>query len=92
MCTGEASRGPPGWIPASRARSGWKLLSVGLVLGISAVHDVHFGPEAIRLMQDAPESAEAERMRWESSWFGRGPLLLSLVILWFAIVLPRGDR
>ena len=73
-----------------RAALGGKLLLVALTLGINAVHDFHFGPKAIRLMQNAPESPEAERMRWWSSWLGRLTLLLSLGILWFAILLPRG--
>lgn len=68
----------------------WKLAFVVLVLVISAVHDFYFGPKAIRLMQEAPGSAEAERMRWWSSWLGRLTLLLSLAILWFAVLLPRG--
>ncbi|PQJ33703.1 hypothetical protein BSZ35_03000 [Salinibacter sp. 10B] len=78
------------WTTAWGAALGGKLLLVALTLGISAVHDFHFGPKAIRLMQNAPESPEAERMRWWSSWLGRLTLLLSLGILWFAILLPRG--
>lgn len=61
-----------------------------VTLGVSAVHDFHFGPRANRLMREAPEGLEAERMRWWSSWLGRLTLLLSLAILWFAVLLPRG--
>lgn len=78
------------WTTAWGQALGWKLVFVVLVLAVSAVHDFHFGPKAIRLMENAPESPEAERMRWWSSWLGRLTLLLSLVILWFAILLPRG--
>ena len=81
---------PNFWGTAWGAALGWKLVLVILTLGISAIHDFHFGPKAIRLMQEAPESPEAERMRWWSSWLGRLTLLLSLGILWFAILLPRG--
>ena len=81
---------PEFWTTAWGAALGGKLLVVAATLAISAVHDFHFGPKAIRLMQEAPESPEAERMRWWSSWLGRLTLLLSLVILWFAILLPRG--
>ncbi|MFB6279943.1 MAG: DUF4149 domain-containing protein [Salinibacter sp.] len=81
---------PGFWGTAWGAALGWKLVLVVLTLVISAVHDFHFGPKAIRLMQEAPESPEAERMRWWSSWLGRGTLLLSLAILWFAVLLPRG--
>src|SRR6056297_3024668 len=56
------------WTTAWGAALGGKLLLVALTLGISAIHDFHFGPKAIRLMQNAPESPEAERMRWWSSW------------------------
>lgn len=78
------------WGTAWGAALGGKLVIVTLTLVLSAVHDFHFGPKAIRLMQEAPESAKAERMRWWSSWLGRLTLLLSLVILWFAVLLPRG--
>lgn len=81
---------PGFWGTAWGAALGGKLLLVGGTLLVSAVHDFHFGPKAIRLMQNAPDSAEAERMRWWSSWLGRLTLLLSLVILWFAVLLPRG--
>jgi putative copper export protein len=78
------------WSTAWGQALGWKLFLVVLTLGISAVHDFHFGPKAIDLMKEAPNSPEAERMRWWSSWLGRLTLLLSLAILWLAILLPRG--
>lgn len=81
---------PAFWESAWGTALGVKLVLVGITLVVSAVHDFHFGPEAIRLMREAPESARAERMRWWSSWLGRATLLLSLAILWFAILLPRG--
>lgn len=81
---------PGFWSTAWGQALGWKLLLVVVTLGISAIHDFHFGPKAIQLMKEAPESPEAERMRWWSSWLGRLTLLLSLAILWFAILLPRG--
>lgn len=81
---------PGFWTTAWGQALGWKLVLVVVTLGVSAVHDFHLGPRAIRLMQEAPESSEAERMRWWSSWLGRLTFLLSLAILWFAVLLPRG--
>ena len=78
------------WGTAWGAALGWKLVLVVGTLIVSAVHDFYFGPKAIQLMQDAPESAAAKRMRLWSSWLGRLTLLLSLAILWFAVLLPRG--
>lgn len=78
------------WTTAWGQALGGKLILVVVTLAVSAVHDFHFGPKAVRLMEAAPESPEAERMRWWSSWLGRLTLLLSLAILWFAILLPRG--
>lgn len=78
------------WETAWGLALGWKLLLVLLTLVISAVHDFHLGPKAIHLMQEAPESDEAEHMRRWSSWLGRLTLVLSLAILWFAVLLPRG--
>ena len=82
---------PAFWGTAWGAALGGKLLLVTATLTVSAVHDFHFGPKAIRLMQDAPGSAKAERMRGWSSWLGRLTVLLSLAILWFAVLLPRGE-
>lgn len=81
---------PGFWHTAWGAALGWKLVLVVLTLIVSAVHDFHFGPTAIRLMREAPGTSEAERMRLWSSWLGRLTLLLSLAILWFAVLLPRG--
>lgn len=81
---------PSFWATSWGTTLGAKLLLVIVTLVVSAVHDFHFGPKAIRLMQDAPESDRAERMRWWSSWLGRTTLLLSLAVLWFAVLLPRG--
>jgi len=78
------------WRTAWGAALGWKLILVVVTLTVSAVHDFYVGPNAIRLMQEAPESREAERMQWWSSLLGRLTLLLSLAILWFAVLLPRG--
>lgn len=68
----------------------WKLGLVALVLAVSTVHDFYLGPRAIALMEERPEAEVTERMRWWSSWLGRLTLLLSLVILWLAVLLPRG--
>lgn len=81
---------PQFWGTAWGLALGWKLLLVVTTLAVSAVHDFHFGPKAIRLMQEAPEHPKTERMRWWSSWLGRLTLVLSLAILWFAVLLPRG--
>ena len=78
------------WAGAWGRALGWKLGTLFLVLLISAVHDFYAGPRAIRLMEEAPESPEAERMRAWSSWLGRLTLILSLLILWFAVLLARG--
>jgi uncharacterized membrane protein len=78
------------WTTAWGAALGWKLGLVITTLVVSAVHDFHYGPKAIRMMREAPESPKAERMRLWSSWLGRLTLLLSLAILWFAVLLPCG--
>lgn len=81
---------PGFWETAWGQALGWKLVFVIVVLVVSGIHDFHVGPKAVRLMEESPSSPEAERMRWWSSWLGRLALLLSLLILWFAIFLPRG--
>jgi putative copper export protein len=81
---------PEFWTTAWGAALGWKLLLVVVTLAVTALHDFHVGPKAIRLIQEAPGSPQAKRMRWWSSWLGRLTLLLSLIVLWCAILLPRG--
>jgi len=71
---------------------GIKLLLVTLVLVLSAVHDFYLGPRATRLLEADPESPEARSIRTLASWIGRIMLLLSLLILWLAILLVRGVR
>jgi uncharacterized membrane protein len=68
----------------------WKLVLVTIVLGMSAVHDFMLGPRTVKVLESNPDAPEAERLRRWSSWMGRLTLLLSLVILAFAVALVRG--
>jgi len=81
---------PGFWGTAWGAALAWKLGLVVLTLAVSAVHDFYLGPRTMRLMREAPDHPETERMRWWTSWLGRFTFLLSLLILWFAVLLPRG--
>lgn len=65
------------------------ILFAGILL-ISGYHDFYAGPKASRLMDQRPDSPEAERMRKISSWLGRLNLLLGLAVLYYAIRLVRG--
>jgi putative copper resistance protein D len=78
------------WTTAWGAALGWKLALVVLTLVVSAVHDFWMGPRALELMKTAPDARATEWMRWGSSWLGRLTLVLSLAILWLAVLLPRG--
>ena len=81
---------PSFWGTAWGGALAWKLGLVGLTLLVSALHDFWLGPRAIALMQEAPDSRTTARVRWWSSWMGRITLLLSLGMLWYAVLLPRG--
>lgn len=69
---------------------GWKLVFVTIVLGMSAVHDFVLGPRTVQALETNPDAPATERLRRWSSWMGRLTLLLSLVILAFAVALVRG--
>ena len=68
----------------------WKLVLVGLVIILSAIHDFWLGPkEGMALKQD-PNSAGAYRLRYAAAWMGRAKFLLSLIIVAIAVILIRG--
>jgi putative copper resistance protein D len=67
-----------------------KLVVVGLVLALAVVHDFHVGPRAGELMSSEPGSERALAWRAAARWMGRLNLLLTLVILAFAVLLVRG--
>ncbi len=67
----------------------WKLGLVVVLLLINLAHDV-LGPRAARLMEEEPESPQTQRVRRLAGWLGRLELLVSLVILWLAVLLVRG--
>lgn len=67
-----------------------KLLLVACVVGLSLCHDFFVGTRASELLRRDPRGQEAQRMRRLASLLGRGTLLLSLAILFLAILLVRG--
>lgn len=64
-----------------------KLVTVTLMLAISAVHDFWHGPRAGKL---APGSAEALRARRLAAWMARGNALLGIILVFAAVRLARG--
>lgn len=67
-----------------------KLIFVGIILLLSAIHDFYVGPRATEILEHEPESPEAEKIRHQASLFGRVNLLLSLIVVFLAIMLVRG--
>lgn len=67
-----------------------KLILVGIILLLSAIHDFYVGPRATEILQQHPDSPEAGRVRRQASLFGRVNLLLSLAVVFLAIMLVRG--
>lgn len=74
------------WGPFGRAFT-WKMVLVGVVLLLSAVHDFWLGPRSSRA---TPGSPEALRLRRAASWLGRLNLLLALMVIFLAVMLVRG--
>lgn len=67
-----------------------KLICVGIILLLSAIHDFYIGPRATEILERSPDSPEAGKIRRQASLFGRVNLLLSLVVVFLAIMLVRG--
>jgi uncharacterized membrane protein len=67
-----------------------KLFVVALILMISALHDFVLGPRAAAVMERAPGSPEAMRLRRQTTWIARLNLLLGLIVVALGIMLVRG--
>ncbi len=67
-----------------------KLIMVGAILSISAMHDFFLGPRAMRLILENPDSPATARNRKIASWLARITLLLGLGTVFAAISLLRG--
>lgn len=67
-----------------------KISLVLLIIALTLYHDIKLGPQATRLLEENPDSPQAQRARKQSSWLGRIVFILSLFVLYFAIRLVRG--
>jgi len=67
----------------------WKLYLFGVVLILSGLHDFWLGPKAADLIDKDPASSRTTMYRKATSWIGRANLLAGLIILYFAVSLPR---
>jgi putative copper resistance protein D len=65
----------------------WKLASVAIMVGISAVHDFITGPAASRLKAGSPEALRARRL---ASWLARINAVVGIVLVIAAVRLARG--
>ena len=65
----------------------WKLGSVVVMIGISAVHDFVLGPAASHLQAGSPEAMAARR---RASWLARANALVGIVLVAAAVRLARG--
>ncbi len=68
----------------------WKLGFVGITITVTATHDIVTRKRELDVMERSPSSAEAQRARRVASWVGRGIMVSSLFILYFAVALVRG--
>jgi len=67
---------------------GWKLVLFATVVALSLAHDLMSGSRLKVLRETNP--AAAERQRRIASWMGRITLVVSLAIVFLAIMLVRG--
>ncbi|MDP3910222.1 MAG: DUF4149 domain-containing protein [Gemmatimonadales bacterium] len=64
-----------------------KLVTVVLMIGLSAIHDFAVGPAAARAQPGTPRAAQLRR--W-SAWIARANALLGIVLVVAAVRLARG--
>lgn len=67
-----------------------KLVLVGVILMLSAIHDFILGPLAAKACRDAPGSPKTGRLRLAVRWMGRLNLLFGLIVIGFGVTLVRG--
>lgn len=67
-----------------------KLSVVAILLALSVYHDFFIGPRSVRLMQQAPASADAQRVRHLAARIGRIEAILALSVVALAVMLVRG--
>lgn len=77
------------WSSGYGTRLMYKLLTFGLVLIVSGIHDFWLGPKAAEFMDSEPGTAKTKQYIGASRWVGRINLLLGLLILYFAVGLVR---
>jgi uncharacterized membrane protein len=68
-----------------------KLITVAIILVISALHDFAIGPRATDAWQDNPTSKETARLRNQAVQIARINLLLALVAVALGTMLVRGS-
>ncbi len=66
-----------------------KLLLAGIIFILSSIHDFYIGPKATRLWSEN-RVLESHKFRLAASWIGRVNLILSLGVVFLAIMLVRG--
>ncbi|QQR90357.1 MAG: CopD family protein [Myxococcales bacterium] len=67
-----------------------KLFMYVLVVAFSGLHDFVLGPQATTALRSQPDSTNAQRLRRWTGLVGRANGLLSLLIIFLAIMLVRG--
>lgn len=67
-----------------------KLALVGVLIAVNAWHDFYIGPRAAERLRGQPDSAETGRLRRSASWAARLTLILSLAVVFLAVLLIRG--
>ena len=75
------------WSTSFGRTLGWKLGFVGITVAVTAAHELSTRAAA---REGTVSAADAARARRIASWIGRGILLASLCILFFAVALVRG--
>lgn len=70
---------------------GIKITLFMLLLVLGGLHDFWLGPKATRMWRDTPDHPSVSGLRKAASWIGRVNLLISLIIVFLAVMIVRGN-
>jgi len=87
LLSGGVLTDPDFWGTPYGVALGWKIATVGVMIGASAVHDFVLGPAAGRVR---PGSPSAMSMRRRATWLARVNAAVGVVLVIAAVRLARG--
>lgn len=68
----------------------WKMIGGVVLFSSAALHDFHFGPQAVECMIERGDCGMSRKLRRRASVFARANLILSIIIFYLGVTVIRG--